>query len=743
MQLNSFPVSGLSHSSSKTWKLTVLAVTMSILLTTAARGQAASPASVSPSSGSGSAQLFTATYSDANGGGDVAEGILNIMANVVPGTSGWSAHECLLRYDISTNAIWLVPDAGGVWSGPITAGSSSTLSNSQCSVLASGSSAQISGNSVIVKFLVTFTATFVGARQLYMQAEDIRGNWSLNYQQQFGSFSVTATASPLTLWPTSGSGTSQGFSATFYHPNGGTHVQEADLYIMSGIAPGSVGGWSANECIFQFEATTGNIWQVIDAGGSYQGPISAGSSSELQNSQCTIFAAGSSAQVSGNTVKVNFSVNFTGANFVGTKQIYLGAEDTLGNWATNYQQLFGTWSIPAGQSNGPPSIPNSFTAPAPSLTCDNIAGTWVEADSFGNSVGWSLSQTGTSVSGSLSFDDYRDFGFGLQYCGTITYTASGFLSGNTFSLSASNPVPAIDSCGLPVASSSTDSVTLSGNACGSGTATFTISGGGGGTQAMAKTRVSTALNPLATPQQTTGSSTWTTLTPRLTVQYASYIPVDNIHGPTPCFYNLPFQGLVPIIQLYKGDANRGTYRTTQSIFVVPDKQVNDNFFPNAGPTRNYGFGSPSNGSTLSSQPTGDIYNGPYTGADEDNVQFDCFLWNDRGKADLSTMQGHSVTFPTSNQAQVNLNGLGQDPLEPKIGGIKWNATVTLNDANPNQPTAQVSITHTCYPAHIVKVNGTTIYSYQPGVNNTAYLLSCLTLLPQINASTGAVTVANH
>ena len=240
------------------------------------------------------------------------------------------------------------------------------------------------------------------------------------------------------------------------------------------------------------------------------------------------------------------------------------------------------------------------------------------------------------------------------------------------------------------------------------------------------------------------------MTPRFTVQYASYIPVDNIHGPTPCVY-VPQPVIsdtqIPVFQLYKGDANRGTYRTTQSLLVVPDKQVNDNFFANAGPTRNYGFGSPINGSVLDSAPTtSDIYNGPYAGADEDNVQFDCLKWNDRGKSDTSTFQGHSVSFPSGTQAQVNLSGLGQDPLEPKIGGIQWNATVTINDSNPNQPTATVDIMHTCYPAHIVKVNGTVVYSYLPPHNNTAYLLSCLLtlpLFPEVHGATGAVPVPNH
>ncbi len=256
------------------------------------------------------------------------------------------------------------------------------------------------------------------------------------------------------------------------------------------------------------------------------------------------------------------------------------------------------------------------------------------------------------------------------------------------------------------------------------------------------------MNVAAQPAQTSGSSTWTTVTPRFSVAYSSYIPVDHVYGADPCEYVIPgTQQSLPITKLYRGDAFRGTYRTTQSIFTVVDKSFYDTFLPNAGPTRNYGYGSPANGqgSNLSSSlASSDIYNGPYTGADEDNVQFDCVTWNDRGKADLSNMQGHSVTFfPGSNQAQVNLNGLGQDPLEPQIGGVKWNAIVTLNDANPSQPTAQVTITYTCYPAHIVKVNGQKVFEYIPTINNTAYVAACLLMLPQPTQTTGAVPVPTH
>jgi hypothetical protein len=58
--------------------------------------------------------------------------------------------------------------------------------------MASGSSAQVSGNTVTVNLEVTFDADFAGTKQLYLGSEDVNGNWSANYQQQFGSFTVVA-----------------------------------------------------------------------------------------------------------------------------------------------------------------------------------------------------------------------------------------------------------------------------------------------------------------------------------------------------------------------------------------------------------------------------------------------------------------------------------------------------------------------------------------------------------------------
>ncbi|MFN0169650.1 MAG: S-layer homology domain-containing protein, partial [Bryobacteraceae bacterium] len=376
--------------------------------------------------------------------------------------------------------------------------------------------------------------------------------------------------------------------------------------------------------------------------------------------------------------------------------------------------------------SGPTSIPNSFTAPEPVLTCDDISGEWDDADQYGNSIGWKLTQADTVINGEMFYYSIRS---GVN-CGKVTYDVTGSynVSSTTFSLWATIHGAPYDACGLPVATAATETVMLSGRACGTGSAEATIFtptsapiGLALGTKSPSRaSRTATPL-PSAIPDQSQPegalvsfsnvqprdaqvSSTWTTISPRFTVQYSSFIPVDHIAGPRGCF-TPPYLWASGWLT-YKGDALRGTYRTTESLLVVPSAQKYGNLFARGGPTRNYQIpSSPASGPSLTSTPTGDLWTAPYIGADEDEIRSDCRLWNDKGEADNSAMRGVGLTFGNP-VTQVNLSGFGQDPLEPRPPGvgIKWNLMVSLDTTDPAHPKAWVSGgTTTCYPAHIVKV----------------------------------------
>jgi hypothetical protein len=143
--------------------------------------------------------MLTATFEDPKGGSQIAEVVVSVMSNdsVPGGKSKWSRKECLVRYDLGSNAIWLVPNMGGTWGyHSATAGSSSPVSNSQCTVVAAGSSAEVSGNTVTVRLEMTFAPEYAGAKRIFLQSEDVKGAWNADYQKVYGSFTVAAAGMP-------------------------------------------------------------------------------------------------------------------------------------------------------------------------------------------------------------------------------------------------------------------------------------------------------------------------------------------------------------------------------------------------------------------------------------------------------------------------------------------------------------------------------------------------------------------
>ena len=213
--------------------------------------------------------------------------------------------------------------------------------------------------------------------------------------------------------------------------------------------------------------------------------------------------------------------------------------------------------------------------------------------------------------------------------------------------------------------------------------------------------------------------------PTFNVAYSSYIPVDHVSGPTGCSVGLH----TVLFMIYMGDALRNTYRTTESIQITPDGQNSSGFFQNTGNTRNYGYGSPANGSTLSQ-------------ADKDGVGLDCYLWNNAGQAVPAF--SHDVSYPYAFEGQVHYSGAASNPLETQVASITWDMRTVVDTTNPSAPTAYVNYNHTCYPAHQIKVNGTVVYSYTPSENDLAYITGCLTqVLSKITGQTSSVQVPSH
>ncbi|PWU11897.1 MAG: hypothetical protein C5B51_01805, partial [Terriglobia bacterium] len=104
--------------------------------------------------------------------------------------NGVNACWVLYTYSTTPNTLQLANDAATGFSSPINVGSGSTLSNSQCTVSATGASATVAGNSVTVNVPLSFSPNFAGAKTVYGLATDVFAQNSA--WQTVGSWTVPA-----------------------------------------------------------------------------------------------------------------------------------------------------------------------------------------------------------------------------------------------------------------------------------------------------------------------------------------------------------------------------------------------------------------------------------------------------------------------------------------------------------------------------------------------------------------------
>jgi hypothetical protein len=298
--------------------------------------------SVTPSSGAGSSQTFRFSFRDGDGYTQL-QWVYALM-----NTSISAASACYLRYTRSENTLWLRNDAGTAWTGPITPGSTATLENSQCKLIAASSAASGSGVTLNVDVAIQFKAAFAGPKNTYLYAIDATNqisDWQLRGTWQVSGFPPDAVS----VTPSSGSGNSQTFRFVFQDPDGFSDLQWVYALIHTSIS-------GANGCYLRYTRAENTLWLRNDAGAAWLGPITPGTAATLENSQCALVAASSAASGSGTTLTLDVGVNFK-AGFVGAKNVYLYAIDTL-NLASNWQQR-GTWTIPGAAPEAVSVTPSS------------------------------------------------------------------------------------------------------------------------------------------------------------------------------------------------------------------------------------------------------------------------------------------------------------------------------------------------------------------------------------------------
>lgn len=90
-----------------------------------------------------------------------------------PSASLGGVKKCEVYYDVASGLVNLYNDSETATT-TLSPGSGS-ISNSQCTLSAAGSSVALSGNNLTLTLALSFSATFVGSKSIYLYASDNAG----------------------------------------------------------------------------------------------------------------------------------------------------------------------------------------------------------------------------------------------------------------------------------------------------------------------------------------------------------------------------------------------------------------------------------------------------------------------------------------------------------------------------------------------------------------------------------------
>jgi hypothetical protein len=281
------------------------------------------PISVSPASGSGTTQTFTAVYSDPSGYTDIN------WVNMLFQTQITGQNACLVQYVVSNNTLYLVADSGSGYAGSAPAGTFGTMSNSQCSVDTGASSVSGSANNLTLTVAVTFKPVFAGGKTIFLDVFNNAGA-SSGYLSQ-GAWTVSGTLPPtnISVSPASGTGTVQTFSFVYSDPSGYTDINWVNMLFQTQIT-------GQNACLVQYVVSNNTLYLVADSGSGYAGSAPPGTFGTMSNSQCTVDTGATSVSHSGNNLTVNAAVTFK-PSYTGLKNIYMSVFNNAGvgsGWQT-------------------------------------------------------------------------------------------------------------------------------------------------------------------------------------------------------------------------------------------------------------------------------------------------------------------------------------------------------------------------------------------------------------------------
>jgi hypothetical protein len=283
--------------------------------------------SVVPLSGSGPGQRFSFTVSD-QGGSQYIVAVGMLFAATFDHNNA-----CSLVYDRTQNTISLAFDNAANGAAAVVPGSSTVVSNKQCTLRGANSTVVAGASVLVVTVDLTFNASFFGLKNAYLYAAEISSNsgWVT-----VGSWTVTGGAPTAdSVSPASGSGLSPNFVFTVSDSVTNLNIVGMNVLVTAG-SPANLAG----ACYLLYDRNASTIGLYNDAGVTLTSK-GVGSATTLQNSQCAV--GYTVMNTSGNSVSLTINLVFKSPAFKGAKTVYLQALEP--NASSGFVAR-GTWTVP-------------------------------------------------------------------------------------------------------------------------------------------------------------------------------------------------------------------------------------------------------------------------------------------------------------------------------------------------------------------------------------------------------------
>jgi parallel beta-helix repeat protein len=160
----------------------------------------------------------------------------------------------------------------------------------------------------------------------------------------------------VSLTPSSGTGPSGTFTATFRHPGG---ISKHYLgYILFLPTPNIVSFQAQGSCLIEYNRISNGMRLIDNAGTGWLGPIEGvpvtSSTPPLSNNACTVNVAGTAVSLSGTDMVISVPVTFNTAAVTQVVGTFIQEDDVNGNW-TDFRQ-FGNWIVPGAPTKTGPFV---------------------------------------------------------------------------------------------------------------------------------------------------------------------------------------------------------------------------------------------------------------------------------------------------------------------------------------------------------------------------------------------------